>query len=398
MERKILAIICPAKYPVPATSGGAIETLIEVFLDENEIYNEYDVLVYSYFDEKAFNKSKKYNNVRFEFLNINSKIENIDNFFVRIIRKLFKISINPIFIRKVIKDINKKNIQTIIIEGNKHYVIPLKEKLNKSKIFLHIHHEAFNDNYKKNIDIINSCEKIITVSEYIKKKTLEVSGANKDKIVVLKNCTNVKLFNKESYKDEKENLKKRYNINPNEIVILFSGRILEIKGIRELIIAFKKYCKNLNAKLIIVGNAGFGKSITSEYDNEIIKLSEGLKDKIIFTGFINKEEMPKIHSIIDISVVPSIWDDPAPLVVIESMASGIPLIVTNSGGIPEYVTDECAIIIKRDKNMIDNMGKCLVNLIKDNEKRDRMGNNSRKNSLQFSTKNYYYNFLEIIKE
>ena len=49
--KKKLAIICPANYPVPSVKGGAIETLIDVFVEENEIYGKYDVVLYSYFYE-----------------------------------------------------------------------------------------------------------------------------------------------------------------------------------------------------------------------------------------------------------------------------------------------------------------------------------------------------------
>lgn len=398
MDKRTIAIICPSKYPVPATSGGAIETLIEIFLDENEIYKECDFLVYSYFDGNAKEESREYKNTKFKYIKVNSIFEKVDNFFVRIIRKLFRMNINPYFLRKVIKDIKEKNIQKVIIEGNKHYVIPIKKGIKEAKVFLHIHHEAFNDEYNKNIEIADNCDNIITVSEYIKRKTCENEKINKDKVIVLNNCTNINKFNKANYNNEKIELREKYNIRKDEIVILFSGRILEIKGIRELIIAFKKYCKDLNAKLLIVGNAGFGKSVTSEYDNEIINISKEIEDKIIFTGFIKNCEIPKLHSIVDISVVPSIWDDPAPLVVIESMASGIPLIVTNSGGIPEYVNDKCAIIIKRDINIIDSIGKNLLKLINNDEVRIQMGGSARENALKFSTTNYYYNFIKILKE
>ena len=53
--------------------------------------------------------------------------------------------------------------------------------------------------------------------------------------------------------------------------------------------------------------------------------------------------------------MPSLFQDPAPLVGIECQATGTPLIATRVGGIPEYVTKETAILINKDQDMIKNL-------------------------------------------
>ena len=55
-----IGIVLPGKDPVPAVQGGAIETLIENFINENEIYKQCDITVYSYFNKEALIKSQKY--------------------------------------------------------------------------------------------------------------------------------------------------------------------------------------------------------------------------------------------------------------------------------------------------------------------------------------------------
>lgn len=398
MKKKKIAIICPADYPVPATKGGAIETLIEIFIKENEIYKECDITVYSYFEKEALIESIKYRNSEFVFLKINPLINPLNNLLIRIVRKILKKRVNTLFISKITKDIKKKNIKDIIVEGNKGYVLPIRQNIKDSRIYLHIHHPAFSDKNINNQEIVEKCKNVLTVSDYIKNKVLDNINIDNNKVITLKNCTNTGLFNKKLYMQYREELRNKYNINMNEIVILFSGRILGIKGIKELILAFKKYCFQLDVKLLIVGNSGFGKNTKSEYDEELIEISKDINEKIIFTGFIHNSEIPKIHALADIAVVPSIWDDPAPLVVIEAMSSGLPLIVTDSGGIPEYVNDDCAIIVERDEEIVDHLGKALVQLIRNKELREKMGKLARSQAEKFSTTNYYYDFVKILKQ
>ena len=73
--RKKIAIICPAELPVPSVKGGAVETLIDHFLDENEKRGEQalEIIVYSVYDINAELESKKYKNVKFKYFKINEK-------------------------------------------------------------------------------------------------------------------------------------------------------------------------------------------------------------------------------------------------------------------------------------------------------------------------------------
>ena len=208
---------------------------------------------------------------------------------------------------------------------------------------------------------------------------------------------NTKIFNKSLYKDERNILRNKYDIENDEIVILFSGRLVPQKGVKELIIAFAEICNKYKIRLVIIGNAGFGNKVTNEYDIELMRLAEKTNGKIIFTGFIHNTELPKYHAMSDIAVVPSIWSEPAGLVVVEAMASGLPLIVTNSGGIPEYTNKECSIIIDNDSNIIRNIKGALEILIKDEKLRTKLANNGHIYAQQFNEKKYYDDFIKIIE-
>ncbi|NLM05234.1 MAG: glycosyltransferase family 4 protein [Clostridiales bacterium] len=370
---------------------------MDYLVDENEGSNEYEFVVYSIFDKAAKKKSKIYKNTKFVYIPINRNLNKINNFIIKVVRKIFKIELKTLLIREIIKYLRKENFDKIIVEGNEVQILQLR-KYYKGKLYFHAHHDAFNTCKINPNKIIDSCEKVITVSEYIKERTLNVcSVKNYDKIIKVENCIDNKVFNKMLYIDEKIQLRNKYGIKDDELVIMFTGRIIKEKGIKELIEAFKLICTDKKVKLMIVGNAGFANETISSYDRELFELSKSISDKIIFTGFIHNLELPKIHSIVDIAVVPSIWEEPAGLVAIEALASGLPLIVTESGGLTEYVNEKCAIILKKDKNLIKNMAKALENLIDNEDLRKKMSFEARKQGEKYGTREYYNAYINALK-
>ena len=159
-----------------------------------------------------------------------------------------------------------------------------------------------------------------------------------------------------------------------------------------------KNISNQNYKLLILGSALNELKTKTKYQEEIENIVQTISSKVIFTGFIKYEEINKFYSIADIAVLPSIWDDPAPLTVIESLVSGLPIITTNSGGIPEYATNGSAIIIERNKDLVENLSKSINLLLNDEAKLKEMSISAKKVSKDLTLNNYYNNFIDIMKK
>lgn len=147
----------------------------------------------------------------------------------------------------------------------------------------------------------------------------------------------------------------------------FIGRVSEEKGIEILLNAF--IIANISdSKLFIAGDGD------SEYLNNLKSKYE--KNNIIFLG---KVEPEKYYELININVVPSVWEEPLGRVVIEAYSYGVPSIVSCSGGLPEmiiesvtgftyskYSVDELVQILQKwryeiDKNYVEN---CLEQMKK----------------------------------
>src|SRR5690606_37421249 len=134
------------------------------------------------------------------------------------------------------------------------------------------------------------------------------------------------------------------------------------KGILELIRAFNLIApKYENIVLLIIGSSWFGE--TNEKDKYVKKVkdeSEANKDRIIFTGYIDNSKVAIYESIADLVAIHSLWDDPFPLVILEAEALGVPLLTTNSGGIPEMCGPDEGYVINKNGPVIDDIANGIV--------------------------------------
>ena len=106
--------------------------------------------------------------------------------------------------------------------------------------------------------------------------------------------------------------------------------------------------------------------------------------------------MPCLYAVSDVMVLPSIWNDPAPLAVIESITAGKPLITTYSGGIPEYVSKADAIILPINGQLVDNLADSLAKLATNIELRSNLEREAKKESQVWTKASFYEGFVEIV--
>ena len=401
-----IAIITSGFLPVPASKGGAVENIVVNLLNENEKNNKVEFNVVSIFDDISYNESKKYS--KSNFIKVNPLIKFIDKITFLIAKKILKkensqsyryIFQRLYYLNKCSKILKKNDFDKVILENHPTQYLALKWRKNYLKYaeryYYHCHNE-FPGTYCCS-EIIKSTKKIICVSNFIANSISNLMNMPSDKFVVLRNCIDVKRFSNELNFDEKRKLKEKYGIKDNEKILLFTGRITPEKGVKELVESLKNV-SNQNYKLLILGSALNELKTKTKYQEEIENIVQTISSKVIFTGFIKYEEINKFYSIADIAVLPSIWDDPAPLTVIESLISGLPIITTNSGGIPEYATNGSAIIIERNKDLAENLSKNINLLLNDEAKLKEMSTSAKKVSKDLTLNNYYNNFIDIMKK
>jgi glycosyltransferase involved in cell wall biosynthesis len=406
-NEKIVAIITSGYFPIPAVLGGAVETLDENLIRQNEVEKKIKLIVFSCYDNMAAQKAKKYKYTTLKFVMIPSFVRRIDKMIYYIAKNVFHkkksmsyryIMQRLYYINKVSKDLYENDYDKIILENHATLFLTLKRYNNykkyRGKYYYHLHNVVTNSYGCKNI--IANCKKVIGVSNYIN-GTLNKFLGDKDNncYCVLKNMIDRSVFAVDVSQIEKKRIRTKFGLTDDDIVILFSGRFNPEKGIEELLLALKKI-SNKKVKLLVVGGYYFGSGMVSSFEQEMYKLAEKIKNRVKFTGFISYDQMPMVYAIADIAVIPSIWDDPAPLTVIESLTSGKALITTNSGGIPEYADSESSIILQRDKNLVTNMAGAIEELADNHEKRLRLSKAAQIKTSKWDIENYYNEFCKIL--
>ncbi|MBY8908369.1 glycosyltransferase family 4 protein [Salinicoccus roseus] len=386
-----IAIVSVGNLPLPPTKGGAVENLIYHLINENEIQKKFEFLVFSPYEEEAIRISKSYKLTNFKYINTNNWLFRLKKICRYLIKRIFRCSISNQYITEVKKELIKNEVDCIVIENKPEFALSLKN-FKSTEIIQHIHNDYLSKSTKINKKILDSSDKVIMVSDFLI-KSVEWYGHSK-KFKLLHNGIDTNYFNAARWKNEAEKLREDLGIKEGDIVILYSGRLNAGKGILELINIFKSINKQ-ELKLLVVGASWYSEEKENDFIKKLKKNTDDLKGKIYFTGYVAYNKMPIIYSAADIVVVPSIATEAAGLVAIEGRAAGKPLIVTDSGGLPEYA-EASSWIIKRNKDFKDSFSKAIIETSENEKLRTRMSEYSMNNIDKFDKKNYYNNFISLL--
>ena len=216
-----------------------------------------------------------------------------------------------------------------------------------------------------------------TVTENIKKDLQRKYNIEGEKINVIGNGANTELFT------PSDNLKcrKLLNLPENENIICFVGTFYPWQGLEYLISSAPMILKNIpNTILLIVGDqesvdeGGLKRKLIGMI-NEL-----NLEEKIVFTGVVPYEEVPKYINASDVCVSPFIRERNmriglSPLKIYEYAACGKPIV---SSRIPnlEFIEENNAGILVEPENP-EELAKAVIRLLKDEKLREKMGRNGR---------------------
>lgn len=331
------------------------------------------------------------------FYELNFCVNNFADKFLKcinfILRKTFGINFRKnIREKKYEKVLSLETYDLVVFEGVNSYITKkISKKIGKEKMVLHLHKQT-----EANPEISEIFEHFIGISNYVSCDFCKNKIVSANRVHTVMNGVNLKKFNITVSDDEKQNLKEKYGIKKDEIVFIYTGRLLEVKGVRELIKAFKMMPQKSKCKLIIVGSSVSGSSKITRYSEELIEIAKG--ENVIFTGYIPNNELYKYYNISDIAVFPTLCEEGFGLVAVEAMSRSLPLIVTNSGGMKEIVTDKCGIKVNIDENLVKNLSEKMSILAQDKELRTNMGKEGYKESQKYSDENYYNNFVDTLEK
>ena len=389
-----IAILTSGILPVPAVQGGAVENLIDFYLEYNCQHHLHDITVYS-----VWNPNISQHPALLADCN-HYKYIDTSSLWAKIRRKIYGLCHRheyynyyiEYFFERAWQDIKHKNYDCIMLENRPGYAVKLSQR-GVCNMVLHLHNDLLNATTPHHQEIFDNLSRILTVSDYIKGRVSTITPSNK--LQTVHNGINIDSF---SVKSTPTITRQSLGLSDADFLMVFSGRINKDKGISELIDAMLQLHDYPQVKLLVIGSTFFGDA--DNEDNFVRSLkakARPILQRIIFTGFVPYHQMPAYLQMADVAVIPSIWNDPFPTTVLEAQAMGLPILTTRQGGIPEEVTERNAVLLDTNEHFVENLSVAILDLYVNSDKRRQMAETSLERAKLFDKETYARNFFNAIE-
>jgi 1,4-alpha-glucan branching enzyme len=178
--------------------------------------------------------------------------------------------------------------------------------------------------------MLHRARRIIAVSHFTKRELTGYYNIPAEKIKVIHNGVDTRKFQPAT---DKRRAKQELGFNPDDVAIVSVGRLYARKGLFTLIESMPAVVKLFpSAKFIVSGKGQSGEM------HKLIAHAQriGVKDSIVFTGYTPDKELPKLYQAADVFAFSTFYEH-HPFAVLEALATGLPVVTTWVGGIPETI-------------------------------------------------------------
>ncbi len=229
---------------------------------------------------------------------------------------------------------------------------------------------------------INKSDAVTSVSQSLKDDTLRLFDI-KNEIDVVPNFIDLS-----KYKTHFSDCQREIMANDSEKIITHVSNFRKVKQIPDVIQIFYNIQKEIPAKLMMVGEG------PEKEEAERLCYKLGIADKVVFLG--NSNEVDKILCFSDLFLLPSITESFG-LAALEAMASGVPVISSNTGGIPEVNIEGISGFLS-NVNDIESMSKDAIYILSDVERLKQFKLNAKKEAQKFDIHNVVPQYESIYEQ
>ncbi|MFK2465244.1 glycosyltransferase family 4 protein [Bacteroides fragilis] len=397
MKKKI-GFLMVDSLPMPPVMGGAVENLVQLLIDNNEDNNKFEFHIYSLYDSKVESVNTGFKNTTYHYYK-QKGISTIIAFVIRVIRYICRHHLNiymPSLYELQAKRLFKKlGIRTIVLENCPYSAIYMN-KGNEFYLIQHLHNDYLYEHTKLIDQLLSRSQKFLAVSHFIKDRLLLITPQHIP-VEICHNGLELSKYDVVTTEDELDELKSKYGIERTDKVVTFIGRITRNKGVKELMLAFEKLLvKQKNMKLLIVGGQSFSKNTKDSYAKELDEIATRLSSKVVFTGYVDYSEIYKYHQLSTMIAVPSTCYESFSLSTLESLASGVPVLISDAGGMLEVIDDKCGLIAHRGDNFIEEISNAIETICFNGLLYSEMCKAAKKRSQIFTDKSMYNSFIRSL--
>ena len=251
-------------------------------------------------------------------------------------------------------------------------------------------YQKFGNMYRRLVvpRVIKKAKKVITVSNYERKRISDFFGLSDNKLVAVYNGVS-EHFVPITDNTELERIKTKYKLPDN--FFFFLGNTDPKKNTKGALKAFSDYVKLHGDKY---------KLVMLDYDeSELQKLLTEINDTnlrklILLTGYLDNKDLPAIYSQCDIFLYPSLRESFG-IPMLEAMRCGAPVITSNTSSMPE-VSGDAALLI--DPYKPEEITQAIINLLNDNDLRKELSKKGLKRAQEFSWDAMAKDVLKIYEE
>lgn len=405
-----VCLVAPGWLPVPATGGGAVESLMTTIAECNERFGLLDLTVVTRMDEASSHAAARFGTTRFvPIADAARPVAFWDHWYGALTRRIIPGYVpSNSYQRNVARLIDPADFDAIVLEAGPLPVPNVTAKRFSDRLWYHLHHvidaPVANNAYRHVIGVSDfACDRFRSLCR-------NVDGLAPD-VTTVRNGIDLSRFSALATRskaafDSRRQVRQQLGFDQRDCVVMYCGRLIEEKGVRELLQAMTMLdgtCVGSSAddaaiRLMVVGSSDFAPSTATAYTRQLDALARRLGRRVAFTGFVPNDRLWRYAAAADMQVVPSMFEDAAPTVCMEAVASGLPLVVTRSGGIGEYVSAQCALTIPRSGDVAAHLARALADLAADPHRRATMGAAALVRAQDFSRERFYHRFADALRQ
>lgn len=205
----------------------------------------------------------------------------------------------------------------------------VRQHFPQAKLYLYVHNRILRGARASTIrSIIDSCDAVICVSDFIRQDLGKRAGMSAAEV-------NATMRVQINGVDSSPYLDGAYAEDEPQYDVVYVGRIIPEKGVHVLADALARAAKIRPISALVVGGHSFLPGAETKYVQSVQRALHNTGVNVTFTGPVPPDTIPGLINSAKLHVVPSVWDEPCALVLLEGLASRACLISTHTGGTPE---------------------------------------------------------------